>query len=433
MMKLVVLSGCVGLCVAGELLRVPIHRQSQKHSSLVNNLVEKSVIAPDLPAQFKIADGVGTPEVNLTDFENLQYYGDISLGTPAQTFSVLFDTGSSNLWVKYYHPSLSTTMQNDGREFNISYLKGTAEGTMYRDTLQVGEYNAVTDQSFANVYSDDQSGTEHFNGIFGLAWPSIATLGVTPPLQNMKSQGVIDEAVFAFHLANDPDSDSELVFGGYDSSKFQGSLAYHDLVYTDYWRLLLTGVRADSESISDALPNAVVDSGTSLIVGPYLQVHQIASQGLGATVQVIGGQTIYSVSCDKIDSMPNLYFELDGVSYGIPPSMYVLNLDGACIVGMSGVEFLDEKKKVWILGQVFMRYYYAVFDADNQRVGLARSTGVPDLVNENHTFKYVLIGVGVALSLAAIVTIVWCVCVRRRRYAAGTYYYRPISGPAGTS
>ena len=97
----------------------------------------------------------------ITNFQDAQYFAEISLGSPAQTFTVVFDTGSSNLWVpstrcssiacflhSKYDATKSETYAANDTEFAIQYGTGAVEGVISGDTLTLGGSMEIKDQLF---------------------------------------------------------------------------------------------------------------------------------------------------------------------------------------------------------------------------------------------------------------------------------------------
>merc|ERR1712214_166181 len=104
-------------------------------------------------------------EVNIRvkDYKNVQYYGEVSVGTPPQKFSVVFDTGSSNVWVpslacnncrnkKKFAPEQSSSYKSlNGKKFSIQYISGKVSGFWAQDTVYLTNQIAVTDQQFGMI------------------------------------------------------------------------------------------------------------------------------------------------------------------------------------------------------------------------------------------------------------------------------------------
>ncbi|RLN97521.1 hypothetical protein BBJ28_00022133, partial [Nothophytophthora sp. Chile5] len=203
-------------------LRVPMTKRSDSEfvSSLLHDihaLHHPDVWAPAFPAPQQPETTVeGQANVVIRDFQNAQYYGEISLGSPPQPFSVIFDTGSSNLWVpdrkfgahNVYNHTKSTSYKPNGTAFDIMYGSGPVSGFLSQDTLQLGGLT-VPDQFFAEVNVTKGLGPAYylgkFDGLFGLAFDAISVDHLKTPFHRMVQQGLLDEPVFAFYLGDKKD------------------------------------------------------------------------------------------------------------------------------------------------------------------------------------------------------------------------------------
>ncbi|KAF8729285.1 peptidase A1 family, partial [Rhizoctonia solani] len=313
--------------------------------------------------------------------DDLLWAGTITIGTPGQSFLIDFDTGSADLWVpssscrtsgcsphKKYTASSSSTSKSQSGSFSIQYGDGsTASGPVYSDTVTVGGLS-VTSQYFSPVTSESSSfASDPEDGIMGLAFNSISSIGKPTFIDNLYSQGEISSPVFSFRLAT---TGSELYLGGTNAAKYSGSITYVPLTSKTYW--LTTGSSSIGSTVgySGAM---IIDSGTTIIVGPTSSVSSWWSKVSGAaacSTSVCGATGYYTYLCA---SPPTVSFTFNGAKFTIPSSDFNLGtIDNAgthcvgAIVGTSGVP-----ANAWIVGDTLMKQTYTVFDQANSRVGFA--------------------------------------------------------------
>lgn len=316
----------------------------------------------------------------INDYENSQYYGAINLGTPGQKFQVIFDTGSSDLWVASsncdsscgrhakYDATKSSTYVKNGTTFNIEYGSGPVAGYESGDVLNMGGL-VVPNQIFAEVTDASGLGAAYklgkFDGILGLAFPILSVNKVPTAFQNLVEQNLVAQPQFSFYLGNSAKDFGELTLGGSDSSKYTGDITWVNLLAPTYWEITLGGFAVSGTSYASNT-KAIVDSGTSLLTGPSDVVKQVA-KAIGAK-SIIEGE--YMVACNY-DTLPNFDFTIDGKVYTLSASDYLIPDGDMCLLGMIGLDIPAPTGPLWILGDVFMRKYYTVFDYGNKRVGFA--------------------------------------------------------------
>ncbi|XP_040111878.1 pregnancy-associated glycoprotein 1-like [Oryx dammah] len=368
-MKWLVLLGLVGFseCIVKiPLRRVKTMRKTHSGKNMMNNFLKEHAYRLS-QISFRGSNLTIHPLRNSMD---LFYVGNITIGTPPQEFQVIFDTGSSDLWVPSIFCNSSTcsthvrfrhlqssTFRPTNKTFSITYGSGRIKAVVAHDTVRIGDL-VSTDQPFGLCMAESGFKGIAFDGILGLSYCNISLSGAIPIFDNLKNQGAISEPVFAFYLSKDDQEGSVVMFGGVDRRYYEGELNWVPLIEAADWIVHMDHITMRRKVIAcSGGCEAIVDTGTSAIEGPRRLVEKIQ--------KLIGDRpwrSKYYVSCSAVTTLPSIIFTINGINYPVPGRAYILkDSRGRCYT-----VFLENKVSsstgTWILGDVFLRVYFSVFD-----------------------------------------------------------------------
>ncbi len=350
--------------------------------------------------------------LSLYNHRDTQYMGRIGVGSPPQYFWVIFDTGSSNLWLSSsmcksvgclqkptYSRTSSSTARQLGFDIQVRFGTGVIKGFLVSDTLTLGPLQ-VHGQTFAEI-------TEEIGRVFHSArFSGIMGLGIcahhqhiTHEFDNIMTQQLLSADMFSFSFSHFPHQTSALFLGPPHPGCYRGDLVWLALPPNPaYWHTPIERVAlryrnapvtaataaddpdpADPASVSgdgwsltsfpSAAKFAVLDTGTSLITGPSRVVKQLLQE-----VSLTG------MDCNAIDGLPDIVFFLSGHPFTLTARDYVVMARDAisgeitsCKIGIVPLDVPAPRGPLWILGDVFIRKYYAVYDRRELRIGLARA------------------------------------------------------------
>lgn len=324
---------------------------------------------------------------------NANYYGSITMGTPPQKFSVVFDTGAGNLHLpsskckdyaclkhsRYVPADSETAMQLQNKDsteplkpgtprtlVTVHFGTGTLTGNFVQDTLCVGanlcwptHFVASTKESsfpFADLACD---------GIMGLALPKLALTKENSILFEMSKSGVLKDNVIGAFFGRDNEQ-SDITFGGIRKDLIQSEISYRPVLQDTpgYWLVQMDDVLLESQSVgicSTAKCRVAVDTGSSLLTAPTREFGALADK-----LNVAG-------DCSNWDRLPKLNLKLGELTLTLGPKDYATKEGGTCSLQIVPLDVPPPRGPVYIFGDPLLQKYYTIYDYTNQQVGFAEA------------------------------------------------------------
>ncbi|KAI9326825.1 putative aspartic endopeptidase, partial [Zopfochytrium polystomum] len=243
------------------------------------------------------------------------------------------------------------------------YGSGEALGNVFTAPVTLGGLTAKIGFGVTTA----EVGFTQMDGLLGLAFTSLNVINNGNWFDKLGLKG--EQNRFGFYLSVSDDGDfGEVALGGQDATKFTGPINWHPLVEQLWWEFDFTATYKVGGIKGSVALTAIADTGTTLIILDSVTANDI-NAGIGAHFDI--NQGLYVIDCAKKGTTPNVTLAFGGYEYVLPSSRYIIQDGDACFSGFApgagnGVPV--------ILGDVFLRVYYSVYDKEGGgRVGFAEA------------------------------------------------------------
>jgi hypothetical protein len=350
------------------------------------------------------------------------YLVNVQIGTPPQPFSILLDTGSSDVWLpspdssgcpstgcpfNTFDSAASSTYIPTNNTFNASY--GLTPdlmviGPYFNDTLRFA--NAVIpDMTLAVGNIPSTLYTAGFQGIMGLGarlGEAIISHQGTPQFHDpnatfptvydqLQLLGYISRRAFSIYMNTPTAASGTVLFGAVDNSKYTGSLTpvpVQQLGGFTAWAVVLTSVSANINNTSISLTASNFSSTVILDTGaPSMYLPTALYTSLTAHMNATMHANTPYVPCTLLSDTSSsftfrfgatgpritvpqywLIFPFEYPAAGNPANVTTEDGTRLCYLGV-----IPTEGPIILLGDTFIRSAYLVFDADNEVVGMAQA------------------------------------------------------------
>ena len=307
---------------------------------------------------------------------NRLFLATIKIGSEAQTFNLILDTGSSILWVgrnncggnngiiNKFNPSTSKTAQNTFQTFNMRYGSGSCYGTYYSDNI---EY--IPNKKF-NMYFGVASSADFVvdrcDGIIGLSKKYDDNR--LSFLHMLKENKNTDSLVFSVKFEEKvfyPYIEGTMYIGEHEDFKKKEAVSVPMVFYASkiFWACTLSsfGLNHTNNYLHSDYENDVIfDTGTNYIILPMEYLNAIKNELYKFNCSIYNKQ----LRVEPIGDLPDLVFQFDRHTFTLPGKyVFFYSSNGYYL---SFVSF--QESGTFIIGSPFFFVFHTLFDEYNDEL-----------------------------------------------------------------